>query len=254
VSLLTQPSVQENSASGYGLKEDWDSVQKTLEEIIPVYDKTNRYISLGTDLKIRKRGIALLKEQIGKENFVLLDLGCGTGKMTQLFAELSGSSDEVLLVDPILAMMRVARSRTRAQGLLAVYENLPFRGNSVDAAMAGFSLRDARDLHGALDELHHSLTSGGLFLIVDLSKPDSKVKNALISVYWKVLAPFLAFVASGRAGLKFAALSRTYKRLPKTADYMKLFRDRGFSVVHSEFFMGGGASIILLRKKVANSL
>jgi demethylmenaquinone methyltransferase/2-methoxy-6-polyprenyl-1,4-benzoquinol methylase len=244
---LTEPEV-DNSGSDYGLKEDWSLVQKTLEEIIPVYDKTNRYISLGTDLKIRERGIALLKEQIGKEKFVLLDLGCGTGKMTQLFAELFGALESVLLVDPIAAMMRVARARTRAQGLLAVFENLPFSGSSVDAAMAGFSLRDARDLRRALGELAHSLRPGGVFLIVDLSKPNSSVNNALISAYWKVFAPFLAFISSGRAGLKFAALSRTYKRLPKTADFMKLFAECGFTVIHKEFFMAGGASIVLLRK------
>jgi demethylmenaquinone methyltransferase/2-methoxy-6-polyprenyl-1,4-benzoquinol methylase len=234
--------------SGYGLKEDWGSIQKTLEEIIPVYDKTNRYISLGSDLRIRKKGIALLKEHVGKDDFLLLDLGSGTGKMTSLFLQDSGKVEDAILVDPIKGMMQVAKSRTRADGVLAVYEQLPFRRASLDAAMAGFSLRDARDLTRALRELQSILKAGGHFLIVDLSKPSSKTKSALISFYWRAIAPILAFIASGRSGLKFAALATTYDRLPKVPDLVKLFEDSGFSVSVAEFSMLGGACIIILRK------
>lgn len=232
----------------YGLKEDWSSIQRTLEEIIPVYDKTNRYISLGTDLKIRKRGIALLKERIGKEDFLLLDLGTGTGKMTSLFLQDAGKVEQAILVDPIGGMMRVAKDRTKAQGVLAVYEQLPFRASSLDAAMAGFSLRDARDLTRALAELWCILKAGGHFLIVDLSKPDSKTKSAFISFYWRVFAPFLAFLAAGRLGLKFAALATTYNRLPTMSELTKLFEKSGFSVPIAEFSMLGGASILILQK------
>ncbi|MDA4111868.1 MAG: class I SAM-dependent methyltransferase [Thaumarchaeota archaeon] len=234
----------------FGLKEDWNSIQRTLEEIIPVYDKTNRYISLGTDLRIRKAGIALLREVMGTDDFLLLDLGCGTGKMTDLFGAATRTTDRVLLVDPILGMMRIARSRTKAQGLLAVYENLPFRTGSIDAAMAGFSIRDARDLKRALSQLDDVLRPGGRFLIVDLSKPDSKVKSVFISAYWRLIAPVLAFAAAGRQGLKFAALSTTYRRLPKHSQLVELFQMCGFSVEKSESFMIGGASVIVIRKNV----
>ncbi len=96
--------------SEFGLKEDWSTIQKTLEEIIPVYDKTNRYISLGSDLKLRKRGLELLEESIGKQDFSILDLGCGTGKMTaQLLAQIHHQKQSVVLLDPIVQMMRVAK-------------------------------------------------------------------------------------------------------------------------------------------------
>jgi demethylmenaquinone methyltransferase/2-methoxy-6-polyprenyl-1,4-benzoquinol methylase len=153
-----------------------------------------------------------------------------------------------MLMDPILEMMRVARSSTKTQGLLAVYENLPFHQGSIDAAMAGFSLRDARDLKVALVELHDALKPDGRFLIVDLSKPDSRVKSGLISVYWRLIAPSLAFVASGRLGLKFGALSKTYRRLPRISEMLNLFEKSGFSVSRREFSMMGGACVIILRK------
>jgi demethylmenaquinone methyltransferase / 2-methoxy-6-polyprenyl-1,4-benzoquinol methylase len=242
---LTQ---SETNSSQYGLKDDWQSIQRTLEEIIPVYDKTNRYISLGTDLKLRKRGIELLLSEFSDGYFTLLDFGCGTGTMTHLLREKSNTTG-VVLVDPIAAMMRVAIRKTSEEGLLAVYESLPFRKESIDAAMAGFSLRDARDLNIALEQISGLLKQNGKFLIVDLSKPDSSTKRFLISIYWRGIAPAIAFLSSGRLGLKFGALSKTYKRLPKISEFLIVARKHGFEISKSEFSMMGGASIILLSKQ-----
>jgi len=236
--------------SQYGLEDDWTSIQETLVEIIPVYDKTNRYISLGTDLKLRRRGIELLLSNFKDRDFVLLDLGCGTGTMTRLLRErVSQNQTEVVLVDPMLSMMRVARAKTHEIGPLAVYEHLPFRQESVDAAMAGFSLRDARNLEEALTQINGLLKKDGKFLIVDLSKPDSPLKIWLITVYWRVLAPVLAFASSGRLGLKFGALSTTFKRLPTISQFFALAVSQGFTIVNAKFSLMGGASVILLSKK-----
>jgi len=237
-----------SSEQEFGLKDDWDSVQKTLEEIIPVYDRTNRYISLGTDLKLRRIGIEVLNAEFGNQNFSLLDLGCGTGTMTRLFLEGTPRRAQVTLVDPIRKMMRTATKRVDSNGVLAVYEFLPFRQGNIDAAMAGFSLRDARDLNSAMKEIRRLLRMNGKFLIVDLSKPDSRVKREMISIYWSAIAPLIAFLTSGRLGLKFGALSKTYKRLPTISEFFSVAERAGFKISKSEFRMLGGAAIILLTK------
>jgi len=240
---------QNQNTSSYGLKEDWRTVQSTLEQIIPIYDRTNRYISLGSDLRLRKKGIQLLQAEFKTENFSLLDLGCGTGTMTRLFLENEKATSGVTLVDPLLGMMQVARRKVQQDGVLAVYEFLPFQEESADATMAGFSLRDSRDLSVALHQINRLLKPGGKFLIVDLSKPDSSVKSALISVYWKVLAPVIAFLSSGRLGLKFGTLWKTYRRLPKISEFLQIIEQKGYEVTKTEFSMLGGACIILLTKK-----
>ncbi|NHI03479.1 hypothetical protein DYY67_1274 [Candidatus Nitrosotalea sp. TS] len=40
-----------------GLGSSWGQVLDVLEQIIPVYDKVNSFISLGKDLEFRERGI-----------------------------------------------------------------------------------------------------------------------------------------------------------------------------------------------------
>ncbi len=169
--------------------------------------------------------------------------------MTQLFRASAKSNDKITLVDPLIGMMRIAHQRVAQDGVLGVYEFLPFRKEAMDAAMAGFSIRDARDLSASLRQINGLLKENGKFLIVDLSKPDSSWKSGLISTYWRTLAPAIAFLSSGKLGLKFGALSKTYKRLPKTSEFFRLAEDAGFEVTKSEFSMLGGACIILLTKR-----
>jgi demethylmenaquinone methyltransferase / 2-methoxy-6-polyprenyl-1,4-benzoquinol methylase len=239
----------EESSPNFGLKEDWSQLEKTLEEIVPVYDKTNRYISLGTDLKLRKRGIKLLLSEFGTEDFSLMDLGCGTGTMTQLFQTSAKSNDRVTLVDALPSMLKVARQRVGQEGVLGVYEALPFRTAVVDAAMSGFAIRDAKDLKAALDQINRILKPNGKFLIVDLAKPDSSLRSGLISIYWRIFAPLIAFFSVGKLGWKFAALSKTYRRLPKISELIHLAEVGGFEITRSEFSMLGGASVLLLSKR-----
>ncbi len=236
-----------DEVSSFGLKEDWQRIEETLRQVIPVYDKVNRYISLGKGLKLRREGIDALLEALPRGNCSIIDLGCGPGKMTQLLEE--KSSCDSFLLDALRPMMRLSLERNpNSVGLLAIYENLPFREESFDAAMAGFAIRDARILSLALREIHSLLKKGGYFLIVDLCKPNSRFKRGLISAYWRLITPFIAFFVAGRMGLKFADLFTTYKRLPTNFELERLISDSGFSFRKKDYTMLDGACVLLLKK------
>jgi demethylmenaquinone methyltransferase/2-methoxy-6-polyprenyl-1,4-benzoquinol methylase len=158
-------------------------------------------------------------------------------------------ADSIILVDPLRSMIRFARSKEKLECALSVFENLPFKDSSVGAAMAGFSIRDARSLLHAFREIARLLRDDGKLLVVDLSKPDSDAKSSLISFYWHVIAPFIALVSSGKLGLRFGALSRTFQRLPKNSEFIKLAKRAGFTVTKARYSMLGGACVILFRKE-----
>lgn len=240
--------------SKYGLEDDWISVQTALEEIVAVYDRTNRYISLGTDLKLRKMGIDLLIKYSGKDPFTVLDLGCGTGKMSmELISRASNERNSILLVDPITRMARSAISRTGLDGIISVFENLALREDSFEAAMAGFSIRDARSLSTAFAEISRVLKAEGKLLVVDLSKPSSKVKSALIYTYWRAIAPVIAVVTAGKLGLKFGILAKTFQKLPRSPQFLQIAGENGFEVLSSKYSMMGGACVLLLGKAASPS-
>jgi len=224
--------------------------------VIPVYDKTNRYISLGSDLRVRKHGLELLLGELKKnenkrrQGISILDLGSGPGKMTELLLNIDSNLRSTVMLDALAPMMKVAKARNKdSEGVLGVYEHIPLRDGSFDCAIAGFAIRDARNLFVALKEISRILVNGGLFLIVDLSKPESRLKRALISVYWKAIAPLIAFLAAGRPGLKFGALYTTVRRLPTNRELIELLQSAGFSTVYQEIEMLGGVCTLLVTKR-----
>jgi demethylmenaquinone methyltransferase/2-methoxy-6-polyprenyl-1,4-benzoquinol methylase len=234
-----------SNAKEFGLGKDWVKVQEVLKEIIPVYDKTNRYISLGSDIKIRREGLDLLKKSLGSDlsRTSMIDLGAGTGRLTELFGH------STVMSDALLPMLKVASERNRdSESVVSVFENLPFKTGTFRAAMSAFSIRDAENLKSALDQITKVIKPGGFFLIIDLAKPDSRLRRILIGGYWRIVAPLIAFAVAGRMGLKFAALSTTFRRLPTTTAFITLASAAGLELVASKYFMFGGAGILLFRK------
>lgn len=250
---LTTRLEGESGNSSFGLKQDWWGIEQTLIDVIPVYEKVNRYISLGTDLKLRREGISLLLESLASHepgSFSVLDLGSGPGKMSEIFLADSRSIGTLLVqYDALMPMMMASRHNTpMVEGILGVYENIPLRNEVVDGAMAGFAIRDAINLSLAMAQISNSLKPGGYFVIVDLSKPDSKLREFLIGVYWRTISPLLALIASPKLGRRFAALYTTYRRLPSTTEFRKLVRKSGFDILSERYRMLGGSAVILLRK------
>lgn len=250
--MLATATVEAKDPS-YGLKNDWKQVERTLAEVIPVYEKVNRFISLGTDIKIRTEGIRILLEALSKcklEEMVLLDLGSGPGKMSELLMKVVNPRQIFLVeVDALEPMMRVSKSKVpSSEQVLGIYEQIPLRKNSLDGGMAGFAIRDSQKLTLALSQIAESLKDGGYFLIVDLSKPDSRIKRSVLAIYWRVISPFLATLASARLGRKFAALYTTFRRLPTRSEFSRLVREAGFDAVFEKYEMLGGSETILLRK------
>jgi len=202
------------------------------------------------DTRVREKGLFLLRKNLTESDFSILDLGAGFGKMSQMMVGITGRLSDSVMVDALPPMMKTAlRRNSRSEGIVAVYEALPFRKDAFDTAMAGFAIRDSKDLNAALGEVNRILKIGGCFLIVDLSKPDGKIKRSLIGFYWRILAPLIAFTTAGLKGLKFRALFTTYKRLPTTSEFYELLIHENFEIVETRHAMLGGVIILLVRKK-----
>jgi demethylmenaquinone methyltransferase/2-methoxy-6-polyprenyl-1,4-benzoquinol methylase len=204
---------------GHGLREDWHRIVATLEALIPDYDRGNRIISFGRDYQFRREGVAATV----REGDRVLDLGAGPGEMAEVALE-DGSPSSLTLLDASLPMLRAAKARLgdRVEVVAGVFEQLPFREGAFDAAIAGFALRDAYNLEAALQEAARVLAPSGRLGIVDLGKPDSRVKRALVGLYWRVLAPLIATLFMGLKGLGYRAIYTTYRRLPTNAELREL--------------------------------
>ncbi len=105
--------------------------------------------------------------------WVVADLGCGTGQFT---AELAGHVRRVIAVDQSAAMLKTARKRTAGMKNVELkkgdMESLPIEGGSCDAAMLLLVLTYVQQPEAALKEAARVVKPGGKLVIVDLLRHD----------------------------------------------------------------------------------
>jgi demethylmenaquinone methyltransferase / 2-methoxy-6-polyprenyl-1,4-benzoquinol methylase len=233
----------------YGLgSRYWTEVIEVLRVIIPVYDKVNRVISLGKDEEYRLRGI---KGRVMPGN-IILDAGSGYGNMSRLALLEANGDARVIMYDPLLEMLSNVKNyllgtQDTASLYSGVFEYMPFREGTFDVVVCGYSLRDSIHLQQAITEMHRVLKNGGRLIIIDLGKPDNRILRAMVSLYLKYFLGIFAYLAAGRAGLKFKTLYGTYVRWPRNSELESMLKEK-FSHVQFERRMMGGAVVIAAYK------
>lgn len=212
-----------------GLQDRWRYVFDSLESVIPVYYRGSSRISLFSDTRMR----AEVVESAAVRGALVLDLGSGPGVMSDLVSVDGGAP---VLLDASRKMLSAARGENKVQG---VFEAVPFRDGAFDAVVAGFSLRDSRDLVAALGEVRRSVKAGGHFAFCDLGKSDSFGRAFLVGVYVRLAAPLIGGLTGGRAGLGFGSLYQTYLLTLTNGALVSLLRRYFSRVSLSEERLGG---------------
>jgi demethylmenaquinone methyltransferase/2-methoxy-6-polyprenyl-1,4-benzoquinol methylase len=147
---------------------------------------------------------------------------------------------EVVQLDVSRKMLETSPGSERVQ---AVFEALPFRNGAFDAVVAGFALRDARDLFSAVGQVRRVLRDGGRFAFCDLGKPDSLVRALGIALYLRLAAPIIGAIVGGRRGLAFASLFDTYMLTLHNSQLVALLR-LFFTDVSLEARQAGAAIVV----------
>jgi len=219
----------------------WAEVIKVLQDIIPIYDKVNRIISMGKDSEHRRRGIS---GRISTGD-TILDAGSGFGNMSMTAMNIVGSDISITLYDPLVPMLKNTSTffEQAPRSACGIFEHIPFRDGQFDAVLCGYSLRDAINLRAAISEVHRVLRDGGRFVIVDLGKPDDAITRAGVSVYLRCILPLLALSAGGKLGLKFGTLYGTFKRWPQNRHLEGMLLERFTKVEFEKDLMGGAIMV-----------
>jgi demethylmenaquinone methyltransferase/2-methoxy-6-polyprenyl-1,4-benzoquinol methylase len=230
--------------SGLGLNY-WKEVIGVLRNIIPVYNKVNKTISLGQDDKYREHG---LNGEIHAGDLIL-DAGSGFGNMSLKALEILKDDARIILHDPIREMLHYAQNQRNQKLDLScgVFEYMPFRESSVDAVLCGYSLRDAISLIEAISEIHRVLKKDGRLIIVDIGKPDNAFFRRIVSFYLKYILGIIAYSVSGTRGLRFKTLYGTFIRWPNNG-VLNDFLLKKFSRVKFTKKLFGGAIIVVAYK------
>ena len=209
--------------------DDWDELQRNLLATIPVYDRINRFATLGQVSRWRRMVRGMLPD--GK----ILEVGCGPGS----FAE-AVIGRELVCLDPIPEMLAVAEERVNASRkergdspalfVNGTAENLPFEDNSFDAVCALFSFRDWFDKRAGLSEALRVMKPGAPIIIVDPAKMNRL--HGIMGILWmKVWVGTYARIVCGKKDHPWKWLTKTYASFGTTKEYVNLLEEVGFSEV-----------------------
>ena len=176
--------------SGLGKKEQ---VAQMFDTISGNYDGLNRVISLGIDVKWRKK---VLKLVASKKPERILDIATGTGDLAILMAQTGAT--EIIGADISEGMMEVGRKKLKEKKLddriQLVYgdsENLPFEDNHFDAITVAFGIRNFETLEKGLAEILRVLKPGGIFVILETSVPTKFPYKQGYKFYTKYMLPLV---------------------------------------------------------------
>lgn len=153
------------------------------------YDRMESILGLGKGSWYRRQ--ALLRAGL-KPGMRALDVGVGTGLVARQAVDILGDPRMVTGVDPSPGMLGSAKLPEGVELVEGRAEDIPFPDNSFDFLSMGYALRHISDLSVAFAEFHRVLKPGGRICVLEITRPEGRVRTALMKAYFRVIVPTLA--------------------------------------------------------------
>jgi demethylmenaquinone methyltransferase/2-methoxy-6-polyprenyl-1,4-benzoquinol methylase len=241
---MTEPT---NNTTHFGFKsvpkeQKVAMVADVFHSVAAKYDIMNDVMSMGIHRLWKRFTIDCSGVRPGQQ---VLDLAGGTGDITALFSKRVGPSGKVVLADINESMLNVGRDKLRDLGLInniefvqANAEALPFADNSFDIVSIGFGLRNVTDKDAALRSMFRVLKPGGRLLVLEFSKPQSKILSKTYDLYSFRILPFMGqLIANDKESYQY--LAESIRMHPDQETLKHMMQDAGFAEVSYHNLTGG---------------
>lgn len=232
--------------SSLGKKEQ---VKQMFDTISGDYDGLNRIISLGTDIKWRKRIVSYLMEKSPRN---ILDIATGTGDLA--IALVGTRAEKIVGLDLSPGMLEVGKAKVAKKGLehtiemvLGDSEDLPFGEDSFDAVTVAFGVRNFEDLDRGLQQIYRVLRPGGQLVILETSVPTRTPFKQGYHLYTKYLLPLMGKIFS-KDRSAYAYLSESAAQFPHGPAFNNILSKNGFIAVENKPQTLGVATIYVATK------
>ena len=206
-----------------------EQVAKMFNNISGRYDFLNHFLSLGIDIRWRKKAIHALDSIQPK---LILDVATGTGDFA--IQSLTLNPDKVIGIDISDGMLAVGRQKIKDRQLeLKVElqngdsENLPFETNKFDAVIVAFGVRNFENLEKGLAEMFRVVRPGGKVIILEFSKPTYFPFKQLYNFYFKFVLPKIGKVVS-QDQAAYTYLPESVQAFPDGNDFLKILSGLGY--------------------------
>lgn len=211
-------------------------VEEMFNQISPKYDLLNHLLSANIDKLWRKKAI---KQLTPWNPGLILDVATGTADFA--IAATAINNAKVVGIDISEGMLEVGRRKIEKKGLesrieliKADSEKLPFESDTFDAAIVGFGVRNFENLKAGISEIKRVLKPGGVFFVLEFSKPVKTPYKQIYQFYFTKILPLIGRMVSKDSNA-YTYLPESVNEFPDGDKFLSILAEVGF--VESKYFV-----------------
>ena len=217
-------------------------VKEVFNKVFDKYDLMNDFISLGIHRRWKKDFIQMLNPTSKKK---LIDVGCGTGDIANLYIKLTNNNTRILCIDPNKKMIEEGKKKLiKHKNIIwkvGCAEDLKVEDNTYDFYTISFGLRNTKDLNKSLSEAYRVLRKGGRFLCLEFSK----IENSNLEFVYKNYSKIIPFIGQLIVGDKkpYEYLIKSIEKFVNQEKLLELMKKNNFRNCTYKNLSGGIVSI-----------
>jgi len=225
-----------------------EQVAKMFDAISKNYDGLNRIISLGIDVKWRKKVVKIVGKNKPKQ---ILDIATGTGDLALMMAELS--PDKIIGLDISEGMLAVGKEKIakvnlseKIEMVVGDSEEMPFDDDTFDAITVSFGVRNFANLDKGIKEIARVLKPSGVLVILETSNPMKFPFKQGYKLYTHLFLPIIGKLFS-KDKVAYSYLSESANSFPFGAAFNNILQKNGFTSTEDTPVTFGVATIYTAR-------
>ena len=201
-----------------------DAVHRMFSRIAPRYDRANRWMSLGTDQRVRRLAVKRSGVRPGDS---VLDCATGTGDLALLFQRAVQARGQIVGTDFNADMLALAARKAEDPVAWQVHdtEALAFADASFDIVSIAYGIRNVDDPHRALTEMHRVLKPGGRLVVLEFGQPPGLLKPFYL-LFNRFVIPRIGGLVGGDPDA-YRYLQRTSDTFPYGTRFVDMVRSSG---------------------------
>lgn len=215
------------------------------------YDGLNRVISLGRDVRWRRKVVGIVAD---KSPDSVLDIATGTGDLAIALAKTGAS--RIVGLDISQGMLDIGKKKVIEKALsgritmvVGDSEDLPFGDASFDAITVAFGVRNFEDLEKGLSEILRVLKPGGILVVLETSVPAHWFYRLGYNLYARHLLPLIGkWFSKDRSAYSY--LSESAAAFPYGQAFNNILGKIGFIGMEHKPQTLGVASIYVATKQL----
>ena len=217
-------------------------VKEVFNKVFDKYDLMNDLMSLGIHRIWKQDFIQMMNPSNNKK---LIDVGCGTSDIANLFIKATSNKASILCIDPNKKMIDEGKKKLNKYKNITwkvgCAENLKVPDNSYDFYTISFGLRNTKNLNKSLSEAYRVLKKGGRFLCLEFSKIENSNLDFIYKSYSKIIPLLGQMITKNKQPYEY--LLQSIEKFVNQEQLLEIMRKNNFKKCTYRNLSGGIVAI-----------